>query len=93
MNGLTVNLHLGLISFYNPTATRYKILYEDKAFPSDHYAFLSQVLLISISLYDIVFVLMFCNWYASHVYTLGTGWLVGMSIRVTVCNISPFSYF
>ena len=51
-HSLTTNLHLLMISFYQPKGKRTKIICEAKAFPSDQYALESQVKLHGLNMED-----------------------------------------
>ncbi|MDB4324041.1 kynureninase [Crocinitomicaceae bacterium] len=51
-HSLTTNLHLLMVSFYEPKGKRTKIICEAKAFPSDQYALESQVKLHGLNLED-----------------------------------------
>ena len=43
MNSLTVNIHLMMATFYQPKKSRFRILMEEPAFPSDTYAIKTQL--------------------------------------------------
>src|SRR5207237_10008437 len=43
MNGLTINLHLMLETFFRPSRERFRILMDEPSFPSDLYAVQSQL--------------------------------------------------
>lgn len=54
MGSLTANLHSLMASFYQPSNTRYKILCEKKAFPSDTYAMQAQARLHGLDPKDVI---------------------------------------
>lgn len=54
MNTLTVNLHLLMASFYKPTSSCFKIICEEKAFPSDQYLIQSQIRLHGLDPKDVL---------------------------------------
>lgn len=54
MNSLSVNIHLLMVSFYQPTKQRFKIICEKGSFPSDLYVLASQARFRGLKLTDIL---------------------------------------